>query len=282
MKIGVDIVLHTKLIGKFFLASHIAVPFLSVDRLATHKAVQALFNDHHFHVIGFKEDGKMIGYLHKDQYDTNKDISDNVLNFNIEDIISESTLLIDTLKLMETKDRLFVMSGSEIDLIITKADLQKPPIRMLFFGLITVLENEMATQIRAHHPNETWKELLTEGRLEKVRAIYNERLEKNLQIDLIDCTQFADKRTIILADETIRTSLFHSSKNYAEKWMKNAEALRDDLAHAQSLTKWFRERKVIQLVIEIETLIRKMEKLTAAREASSPTSNHNLLFGTSS
>lgn len=264
IRIGDVNVQHTKLIGRFFLASHIAVPFLSVNRLATKEAIQSLFNDHNFDVIGFKENGNVIGYLHKEKYDPNINIQENVLNFPIEDVIAENKTLIDTLKLMEKKERLFVMSSSGIDLLITKADLQKPPIRMLFFGLVTVLEYEMATQIREHHPNETWQELLTEGRLEKVRAIYNERLEKNLETDMIDCTQFADKRTIILADETIRTSLFYSSKNYAEKWLKKVEALRDDLAHAQSLTKWFKEREVIQLAVEIERLIRKMEKLSLA------------------
>ncbi|MBD8005489.1 hypothetical protein [Bacillus norwichensis] len=250
---------NIKLFNDYFLASHIAVPLLTVNNQDTHDIIRMFFETYNFNVVGFKEENKVIGYLDREQYDYNSNtIEESLISINTSDIVAANTPLVDIFALMEGKERLFLMSDSTIDLLITKADLQKPPVRMLLFGLVTLLESEMADVIRVHHPSGEWKNLLTEGRVKKIEALYEKRKEKNIEIDSIDCTQFADKKTVVLEDTSLRENLFTSSKKSAEKWMRKVELLRDDLAHAQSLTNWFETENTVLLVIEIQKMIHKL------------------------
>lgn len=259
LKRGVYMV-NIKLFNDYFLASHIAVPLLTVNNRDTHDIIRMFFETYNFNVVGFKEEDKVIAYLNRELYDYNSEaIEENLISFTTGDTVAANTPLVDILALMEGRERLFLITDSTIDLLITKADLQKPPVRMLLFGLVTLLESEMADVIRMYHPSDEWKDLLTEGRVKKIDALYEKRKEKNIEIDLIDCTQFADKKTVVLEDASLRENLFTSSKNSAEKWMRKVELLRDDLAHAQSLSNWFETENADLLVSEIQTLIHKLE-----------------------
>ena len=136
---------NVTLFNTYLLASHIAVPLLAVDNDDTHDLVKMFFETSRFDVIGFKNEDHIIGYLHHDYYDYfSNSISENIINFEPRDITAANTPLIEALKLMNGQNRLFLMNQSTIDLLITKADLQKSPIRMLFFGLVTLLESELA------------------------------------------------------------------------------------------------------------------------------------------
>ncbi|RST70870.1 hypothetical protein D4T97_019835 [Siminovitchia acidinfaciens] len=248
------------LFNKYFLAYHIAVPLLAVDKRDTHDIVRMFFDTYNFNIVGFKEENRIIGYLDRERYDFGLNfIHENLIGFESDEVSAANTPLIDTLEMMHGRERLFLISDSTIDLLITKADLQKPPVRMLFFGLVTLLESEMADIIRIYHPNDEWKDLLTEGRLKKINSLYDERKSKNIEIDLMDCTQFADKKTILLESNDIKGKLFDVSKKSAEKWLRRVEILRNDLAHAQPLTNWFEEEVVVFLAREILELIQKLE-----------------------
>ena len=56
------------------------------------------------------------------------------------EIVSSTTPLIDLLPLMKNRDHLFVLEGARLESIVTAADLQKPPVRMLLFGLVSLLD----------------------------------------------------------------------------------------------------------------------------------------------
>ena len=56
------------------------------------------------------------------------------------EIVSSTTPLIDLLPIMKNRDHLFVLDGARLESIVTSADLQKPPIGMLLFGLVSLLD----------------------------------------------------------------------------------------------------------------------------------------------
>jgi hypothetical protein len=56
--------------------------------------------------------------------------------------------------------------------IITRDDVQKPPVRMWLFGIVTLVEMRFAELIERHCPTAGWTKYLSEGRLQKAHAFW--------------------------------------------------------------------------------------------------------------
>src|SRR5690606_29044313 len=123
--------------------------------------------------------------------------------------------------------------GSEASGIITRADLNKPPVRVYLFGLISLLEMHMAHWIRVEYGNESWRDRLTAARLESAVMLQEERKKRNEEIDLVECLQFCDKRDLVIAHDDLRRRLGLGAKSEGRRLLKRAERLRDLLAHSQ-------------------------------------------------
>ena len=89
--------------------------------------------------------------------------------------------------------RLFVRVLGAVGRIITRSDLQKPPVRMWLFGMITLVEMRMSRLIEQLSTDESWREFLSAGRLQKAEAMLEERRRRSQNLQLIDCLQFSDK-----------------------------------------------------------------------------------------
>ena len=61
--------------------------------------------------------------------------------------------------------RLFVRVLGAVGGIITMSDLQKPPVRMWLFGMITLMEMRMTRLIELQCQGGTWKQYLSKTRL---------------------------------------------------------------------------------------------------------------------
>lgn len=247
----------TNLLEESFTAYQIAVPLETINSNSDPSEINQLFNEKNYDVIGYKDGNSIVGYLHKE------DIKDKyrVRDFDIKDVIAVNTPLIHSISLLSSRDRLFLIDRSSIKYIITKADLQKAPVRMLFFGLITLFESQLANAINRRYPNNDWKWLLKENRINETEKVYQTKLASNTEIDLLDCTQLADKNSIIVATVEFTNLLPYTSKTKAEKWLRKVEALRNDLAHSQSLHEWFENKEVIKLINEVNDVLPKFRNV---------------------
>jgi CBS domain len=99
------------------------------------------------------------------------------------DLIAESTPLIKVLDVLRDKKHAFVLAGDEIAGIITRADLQKPPVRILLFGLISLFEMHLTFQINERYPDESWMGVLSERRLQTAKGLWEQRKGRNEEID---------------------------------------------------------------------------------------------------
>lgn len=185
-----------------------------------------------FDFIGVEKEGIVIGYIKKDELREGY-ISQFVHNFDLSDLISESTSLIDLLKIMKNTNPIFVLEMNRVKKIITKSDLQKQPIRMLVFGLISLLEMFLLDLINQEYQDESWKDHLTDERLQKAIDLYNIRKERNEGIGLIDCLQLSDKGRIIKHSPELRKLLNFNSKTKLNKFFDGIEELRNNTAHSQ-------------------------------------------------
>ena len=53
-------------------------------------------------------------------------------------------------------------------------------------------------------PGDSWKQYLSESRLQKAEALLEERKRRNQNLELIDCLQISDKGQIIARNEELR------------------------------------------------------------------------------
>jgi len=186
--------------------------------------------------------------------------NDHGLPIEPTEIVASTTALIDLLPIMKDRDYLFVLEGARLESIVTPADLQKPPVRMLLFGLVSLLDMFLLALVRRHYSEETLSSILKPQRLEEARSLYDLRKAKNQEIDLADCLQISDKRDLILRKLDCPTLGFNS-KRTAMKFFKKAEDLRNNLAHSQDLVLGSSWNEVIELAININAFLSRFENL---------------------
>lgn len=215
-----------------------------------------------FDVLGIRTEvngrSEIYGYVHR------ADLGEGICGryarpFQPSELIADTTPLIDTLEALREQERVFTL-GSSVYGIVTRADLQKAPVRLLLFGLMTSLETAMLTEIRRLYPGSSWKDHLSRGRLIAAEALLQQRRQRNEEIDLPECLQFCDKRAILLSQEALPTQLGFGSKRRAEDTLKAVEGLRDRLAHAQDLVIGSDWPTVIALAGAMEHMIERLGK----------------------
>ncbi|KAF5050660.1 hypothetical protein DSECCO2_427100 [anaerobic digester metagenome] len=107
--------------------------------------------------------------------------------------------------------------------------------RMWLFGIVTMYEMQLASIIERIWPGDSWRGLVSAGRLAKAEALMEERLRRGQQSTLLSCLQFSDKTQIMVEDQAMRDVLGFPSRNAALKVCKEFESLRNNLAHAQDI-----------------------------------------------
>jgi len=240
---------------------YIAEPFVSFDAKGHSADLLAFMNRKDFDVVGVRQNGAVIGYVDR------ADLREGTLEqykkpFDKQLLVEDWSPLLVVLELLVGSPQVFIVFMGQVSGIITKGDLQKSPVRMWLFGVLSLLEMQFLRLIRTSYPRDTWKGFISKNRLAKAEQMLQERKRRNEAIDLADCLQFGDKRTILLRSDTLRRDLGLPSKTKGEELLKAFERLRDELAHAQDIItgRW----------PEIVKIAEKAEDLLAACEALEP------------
>lgn len=182
-------------------------------------------------------------------------------NFTISDTITDTVPLIDAFeKISQSPEspRLFVEVLGHVSGIVTRGDLQKAPVRMWLFSLVTLVEMQFLRIIRNAYLDDEWKESLKQNRIEAAQRLLSIRQVRDEAIDLADCLQLCDKRDIILENKDVRTALGLENKKTAKKFLEKLERLRDEIAHGQDILtgNW---PDLINLAIETEKVLKACE-----------------------
>ena len=61
---------------------------------------------------------------------------------------------------------------------------------MWLFGIIILTEMILMKHIRHRWPDEGWLQLLSAGRIDKAKELQRLRLERGLEVELLDCLRF--------------------------------------------------------------------------------------------
>ena len=230
--------------------------------------VQTYMAQHNFDVIALLDGDRISRYVSRGRLGDGT-CHENGIPIESGEIISSTTPLIDVLPIMKNREHLFVLDGYKLASIVTSADLQKPPVRMLLFGLVSLLDMFMLVLVRRHYSEELLRSTLNPQRLEAAQKLYDERRARNEEIDLADCLQIGDKRDLIVK-VVAPAQLGFDSRRGACKLFINAQRLRDRLAHSQDLVLGTSWADVIDLAGQIDTVMRRIEVIIDTSPAVKP------------
>jgi hypothetical protein len=207
-----------------------------------------------FDVAGIKETefGPVTGYVVTTELQEAPS-AHYVKAFDPEHLISDATPLAQVLVTLRSREHVFVVIGAGVKGIITRADLNKPPVRIYLFALISLLEMHLRFWVRASYQGDSWQAKLKENRLAAARSLHEIRRERNDQISLLDCLQFCDLRDLIVAIRDVRSKLDLGGKNKSIELLKDAEELRNRLAHSQE--DLVEGKSLIDLIEKIEKIV---------------------------
>jgi len=212
-----------------------------------------------FDVMGVEENGQVYGYVERSTL-AGGPCAKYGRTFHPSELITESTSLADVFSVLYDNPRIFVLKGTRVMGIVTRGDLQKSPVRMWIFGLVTLIEMNLLFIVRARYPNDSWKNHISEARLRKANDLFDGRKKKNEAIDLADCLQFCDKADLVLEVPDIKQKIEYGLKTSPQTILDSAEDLRDILAHAQDLVVGSTWTDRIDLMREIEELLNALEQ----------------------
>ena len=247
-----------KIFERSVTVKEIAEPFASFDIDHPADKVRRFMNEKDYDIVGVMENAVIVGYVNKTEID-GKNLKDCCVPFEPKNTLPETTPLIDVFKVLGNSPRVFVTFLGRVGGIITRGDLQKIPVRIYLFGLISLIEMQLLRIIKKHHPNDSWKPLISQERLAKAEEIRSDRKRGNADIGLLECLQFADKRDIILKSKS--NLIEFKPKNSCKELLKKLENLRNELAHAQYITTHGEWSDFVNLIEETQEFISNCETI---------------------
>jgi hypothetical protein len=207
-----------------------------------------------FDVMGIKEKGKVYGYVERASL-AGGPCGNYSRVFHPSELIAESASLPEVLSVLRSNPRIFVLRGTKVTGIVTRGDLQKAPVRMWIFGIITLIEMNLLSTIRTHYTDESWKKSITRARLEKATKLFKERKKHNEAIDLVDCLEVCDKADIVLGISRIRQRIKDGLGKDPRAVLDSMEKLRNIVAHAQDLIAGSSWTELIDLTRDLGKLL---------------------------
>ncbi|MGB2908134.1 MAG: hypothetical protein WBB73_13595, partial [Candidatus Aminicenantaceae bacterium] len=187
-----------------------------------------------FDVAGVKETegGEVIGYVITDEL-MEGEVKGYLKAIDLELLISDSTPIADIFSALTNRDFSFVLFGQHIIGIITKADVNKPPVGIYLFGMISLFEMHLNSWINHFYPGDSWEHELADNRIKDARGVYEIRKGNSQDLSLLECLQFCDKRDLLANSEYFRKD-FDISRKQFDSFVKRVEIIRNELAHNQS------------------------------------------------
>src|SRR3989442_1622063 len=155
------------LLGSGITAHAILEPLQSCSEAAPAAEIARILGQRDFDVAGVqsKRDGPVIGFVAREALRTGT-VKDHLQALTAEQLISDATPLPSVLAVLKVRPHSFVLIGPEVRGIVTRADLNKPPVRVYLFALISLLEIHLTFWVKAVYGEDSWHAQLKATRME--------------------------------------------------------------------------------------------------------------------
>jgi hypothetical protein len=217
-----------------FAARDIAEPLASFDAATPAADVRDFMHAHGLEAVGVRELGRLVAYVERDRLREGA-CGESRRGFAEAAVLDDTEPLLGVLRRLHATPFAFVTVLGQVGGIVTRADLQKAPVRMWLFGVVTLIEMRFSELIEGHCQAEGWKEFLSPARVQKAEAQLADRRRRGQPGGLVDCLQFSDKGNIVARNEEVRALTVFASRRQAETAVKRLERLRNHLAHAEDI-----------------------------------------------
>lgn len=236
-----------------FTTRDLTEPLVSFDMESPATHVREFMEAKSFEIVGIRRDGLVIGYVLREEL-TSPKCADCVHEFRSDELIADTSSFADLVARLRDVPRVFVVYLGHVSGIVSRSDLQKPPMRMWLFGMISLIEMRMVRLIELLCPDEQWREYMSAARIAKAEALLAERTRRNQDLGLLDCLQFSDKGQIIARNEILRDATRFTSRRQVETTIKQLERLRNNLAHSQDIitSDW---DTIVTLSADLDTIL---------------------------
>ncbi|MCD0462774.1 CBS domain-containing protein [Roseiconus lacunae] len=220
-------------------ARDLAEPLASFDATSIVDDVREFLVNRPLTVLGIRVDGILAGFLHQGRLD-DRPIAQQMHPIAEAAVVATTTPVQEVVTLLNQHSFVFVATLGQPVGIIERHDLEKPPMRMWLFGMITLFEMSLTRVIDQTYPNDSWVCEMSEARADKAKQLQAERARRNETVRLIDCLQLSDKGQVFAKSDELRKRFWDRSKNQIRGVIKDLESLRNNLAHAQpyAATNW--------------------------------------------
>lgn len=238
----------------------IAEPLGSFDASQPAPEVGAFMSERGYDVVGVRVNGVVAGYAVRTDLVAGN-TGQHRRAFASTDVLPDSEPLLGALAALRERRHVFITVLGHVGGIVTRGDLQKAPVRLWLFGLVSLLEMQMLRIVRERYPSDDWSSHLSGERLAGARRIFAERRQRREENDLLDCLQLGDKAAILMKDPALFAQSGFTSKAALAAFFQQVGALRNALAHANDilLGDW---PALPDLVSDLESFLERLEATT--------------------
>jgi hypothetical protein len=147
------------------------------------------------------------------------------------DLVSADMPISDLIEKMVRRPFVLVLTGDRVKSLVTRADLNLMPVRMMLFTVIAQVEMLMGDAIERVYPDDSWIERLSERQRSEVERLHALKCDNDNETRRIHCTSLGQKGTVFEKTEELWRLLgCESKKAYVDK-RKAFQRLRDKLHH---------------------------------------------------
>ncbi len=233
---GADFISLKKIFIDSVTTKNICEPLLSCEMGMFSVDIREMLSNRDFDTAGvIDENKKVVGYVQTNELGDGV-ISDYVKKIERDLVVSDSTPIPVLINELSKNECLYVNFGRDILYIVTKADLNKPPIRIFIFGMITLFEIHLNYWVGKYYKdNEFIKDIIGGVRFDKANDLYNNAKihNENEDVSLVGYLQLGDKKKLLC-----RLNKFCDDFDLSKKKMKGiielTEKVRNNIAHSQS------------------------------------------------
>jgi hypothetical protein len=178
--------------------------------------------------------------------------NDRIQEIKVNNLISWGSSVSNCLRLFHGNEFFFVNRENTIVGFVNHADLDKVPVRLLFYVLLSKLETVLMNVITSVYKSDSWSNLLSHERIDKIRQIFEAKKKQGLEVDLVSCLNLSDMLTVVQTSTTLLKILDFESRSECEKICGGLDLLRNAIMHIVSPT---------LLAEGTEKLLERLEKL---------------------
>lgn len=168
-------------------------------------------------------------------------------------LIPNSSSVLNLFKVLGTRDYAFVLTSDGVTGIVTRADLEKPPVRLLLFGYTQLFEARLQSLLADVTTDEVHGRLPARM-VDEAQRVWIKRREHNHSLALVDCLSLWGKTDLVLADERRWRALGDDHGDLGRS-MHDVVELRNKLSHGEDIAAtredWLWATRVVQAVEEM-------------------------------